>query len=99
MKRSHTPSHLAALIILGAALTTPAHAYLVTAFDPNATTTLNYIADCVDCAQAANQETYSVTASLTVKGYVPNMSLGNDNFVSFNYGGSNLLNPFSITLV
>ena len=54
----------------------------------------NFTGNCVDCAQAAGTATYAVTATLTLTDYVEGSALNEANFVSFAYGGSNLLDPY-----
>lgn len=62
------------------------------------TTTFNFSANCVDCAEGAQQEAYGVTAHLTLQNYVQGNSIQSSNFVSFTYDGSNLLpGGFTIT--
>ena len=61
-----------------------------------ATTTFNFEGNCEDCAQAAGEQTYTVTGSLVLQGYsVGNGTFGISNFVSFSYGGSNLVGAFT----
>ena len=62
------------------------------------TTTFNFVGNCEDCAQALQQGAYEVTGSLVLQGYsVGNGSFGNANFMSFSYGGSNLVSAFTWT--
>ena len=60
-------------------------------------TTYYISANCVDCAVSAEQPSYSVTATLTLQGYTQGNAIGLGNFVSFIYGGSNLVDAYSIT--
>lgn len=52
--------------------------------------------DCTDCAAAAGADSWAVTGLLELQGYVPGTDLSADNFVSFSYSGSNLVNDFAI---
>jgi PEP-CTERM motif-containing protein len=51
---------------------------------------------CTDCASAASVSEYPVTGLLSLTDFVPQATLDRDNFVSFSYGGSNLIDPFEI---
>lgn len=56
--------------------------------------------NCIDCAAAAGAPSYSVTATLTMRDVWPDAystKVQLSNFVSFSYGGSNLLDPYEIT--
>jgi len=76
----------------GMGLHTSAHAVIMD------TVKYNITANCVDCAEASSTDVYTVTAQLTLKNYTLGQQLSSSNFVSFFYGGSNLLNPYSVTL-
>jgi PEP-CTERM motif len=54
--------------------------------------------NCVDCAAAAHTSTYSVTGTLVLKGslYMDGQTLGNADFQSFSYAGSNLFAAFTM---
>lgn len=55
-------------------------------------------ADCTDCAQANDTQSYPVRGTLTLQNYAPGSGLVTiNNFVSFSYSGSNLMSAFSIT--
>ncbi len=69
-----------------------------------ATTTFNFVGNCEDCATAAaaapnstaSSTVFEVTGSLVLQGYsVGNGTFNINNFVSFSYGGSNLVNAFT----
>lgn len=95
---THTFRHatLIMALVAGSCLGTPAQAFVIA--EPNIVT-YNFTGNCVDCAQAAGQATYSVQAQLTLQNYVLGSQLGHEHFVSFVYGGSNLLpGGFSVTL-
>lgn len=53
--------------------------------------------DCSDCAEQADLVSYPVQAELTLWNYALGQDLRFDNFVSFVYGGSNLVAPYSLT--
>lgn len=55
-----------------------------------------FTGQCTDCAQAANVDSYQVTGLLTLKNYVVGNSVDINNFVSFFYHGSNLLDPYFV---
>ncbi|MEZ5736704.1 MAG: PEPxxWA-CTERM sorting domain-containing protein [Novosphingobium sp.] len=59
--------------------------------------TFNFSGNCVDCAEAAETDFYPVTATLMVQNYELGTPFELDNFVQFDYGGSNLVGPFSVT--
>ncbi len=61
-------------------------------------TTYYFNANCVDCAVASNSATYGVLGTLVLDGYVEGTAIDSSNFVSFRYSGSNLLDPYSVTL-
>ena len=52
--------------------------------------------DCTDCAAAAGTSSWAVTGLLELQDYIPGTDLSADNFVSFSYSGSNLVNDFAI---
>jgi hypothetical protein len=52
--------------------------------------TFNFSGVCSDCEG-------NVTATLVLQDYVPGTALANENFVSFSYGGSNLLPAYTIS--
>lgn len=54
----------------------------------------NFTGNCVDCALAAGQASYEVTATLTLEDYVGGR-LGDENLVTFTYNGSNLFSAFT----
>ncbi|MCC6245812.1 MAG: PEP-CTERM sorting domain-containing protein [Gemmatimonadaceae bacterium] len=54
----------------------------------------NFTGNCIDCATAAGQPTYPVTATLTLQDYLGG-ALADENFVSFAYNGSNLFSAFT----
>lgn len=56
--------------------------------------------NCIDCAAAAGTPSYNVTATLVMRDVWPEQystKVQLSNFVSFSYGGSNLLDPYEIT--
>jgi len=53
-------------------------------------------ANCEDCASAAGTSTFGVTGTLTLQNYVPNAEIDAGSFVSFAYGGSNLVDPYTV---
>lgn len=53
---------------------------------------------CSDCAEAAGVEAYPVSAWLTLQDLPASGRADAANFVGFRYGGSNLLDAFSVTL-
>ena len=56
-------------------------------------------ANCEDCAQAQDVQSFPVSATLTLKNYLPTSgaTVNYGNFLSFSYSGSNLFDPFTIT--
>lgn len=54
--------------------------------------------NCQDCAEAAEQASFPVSAWLTLQDLPATGVAGADNFFSFRYGGSNLIGAFSVTL-
>lgn len=57
-----------------------------------------FFGNCTDCAGTAFRDVapYPVTATLTLQNYIQGQTLVNSNFVSFAYGGSNLLLPYTV---
>lgn len=53
--------------------------------------------NCEDCAAAAGTSTYAVSGELVLDGYTEGTALTDEHFVSFEYGGSNLLDPYVVT--
>ncbi len=53
----------------------------------------NFTANCTDCAAAANTETYQVTGTLNTR----ESGNGIDLLHSFSYGGSNLVDPYTVS--
>lgn len=51
---------------------------------------------CVDCAAAAGEAEFFVSAQLVLQDHLPGAELTDDQFVSFAYFGSNLLDPFFV---
>lgn len=60
--------------------------------------TYYFNANCADCAVASNSATYGALGTLVLNGYVEGTPIESSNFVSFRYSGSNLLDPYSVTL-
>ena len=63
---------------------------------PPPLSTFNFTGNCVDCAQFQESPSYAVTARLILKNYFQGTPIFAANFVSFSYGGSNLLSAYSI---
>ena len=63
---------------------------------PPVFSTFNFSGNCEDCALAAELPFYAVTARLVLQDYFQGNTISAANFVSFNYGGSNLLSAYSI---
>lgn len=59
------------------------------------TSTYSFTGNCIDCAIAAEQESYAVTGSLVLQNYDYGNAFNVGNFVSFSYSGSNLMSPFT----
>ncbi len=57
-----------------------------------------FFGNCTDCAGTVFGDVapYPVTATLTLQNYIQGQTLVNSNFVSFAYGGSNLLLPYTV---
>lgn len=55
-----------------------------------------FSANCADCAAADKVNSYPVSGLLTLKNYTPGTDLAKSNFVSFYYGGSNLLDSYFV---
>jgi hypothetical protein len=54
-------------------------------------------ANCIDCAQVAEQPSFGVSAVLTLAGgYQLGDAINAENFVSFTYSGSNLVDAYSV---
>lgn len=64
---------------------------------PAQASTWTFTGNCEDCAAAAETSSYLVTGELTLVDYVEGTDLTDANFVSFMYGGSNLLEPYFVT--
>ncbi len=62
-------------------------------------TTVLFSGNCIDCAEAAGTDSYSVTATLVLQGenFFQNEKLNEIQFVSFSYSGSNLFDAYEIT--
>lgn len=90
MKTMFFASTAAAAAILSAA---PLSAKVTTA---PADYTLTFNGNCIDCAAAADQSDFAVTATLNITNYVLGEQFTFLNFVSFSYGGSNLFGPYTI---
>lgn len=58
--------------------------------------TFYFTGNCEDCAAAKQSASYGVTARLVLQNYFLGSAINGSNFVSFSYGGSNLLAPYSI---
>jgi hypothetical protein len=54
-------------------------------------------ANCIDCAQTSGSNQFPVVGTLTLSDYTPGEELTDANFVSFVYGGSNLIGAYSVT--
>ena len=91
MKLTHPIATLAAGVLLALGLQAPA---LATAIVTN--TTFNFSGNCEDCASSYEQPAFGVTGSLVLSNYTLGNAISNSNFVSFAYGGSNLVNPFGV---
>lgn len=54
--------------------------------------------NCIDCAEAAGTDSFPITGTLVLKGgeYQIGEKISPEWFISFSYGGSNLINPFEI---
>lgn len=59
--------------------------------------TYYFNANCTDCAEAANVATYGVLGTLVLQDYTAGSAIAIENFVSFDYSGSNLAPAFTIT--
>lgn len=64
---------------------------------PPVFSTFNFSGNCEDCALVAELPTYAVTARLVLQNYFQGNTISAANFVSFDYGGSNLLPAYSIS--
>lgn len=85
---------IGAMMSLGLGLHSPVQAAIV-----NTTTTFYFTGNCVDCAQTAQSQGYTVTAELTLLNYTLGQTISagdSGNFVSFTYNGSNLVDPFTV---
>lgn len=64
-----------------------------------AVTSFVFNGNCQDCAIAAEATSYPVTALLLLSDYTEGTDLGAGSyFVSFRYGGSNLLDPYLVSI-
>ncbi len=73
----------------------PAQAAVVV--PPPVFSTFSFSGNCEDCAIAAQLPTYGVRARLVLQNYLQGNTISAANFVSFDYGGSNLLPAYSIS--
>lgn len=64
---------------------------------PPVFSTFNFSGNCEDCAIAGELSSYAVTARLVLQNYFQGNTISAANFVSFVYGGSNLLPAYSIS--
>lgn len=64
---------------------------------PPPLSTFDFSGNCEDCAIAAERPSYAVTARLVLQNYFQGDTISAANFVSFDYGGSNLLPAYSIS--
>ena len=62
-------------------------------------TAYEFTGNCIDCAKAANVDTFEIFATLELQDYSLGTRLNTDNFYSFTYWGSNLVEGFTITEV
>ena len=84
-------------IVLGMMLfgmSSQAHAVL--AVPLNGSGVWRFSGNCTDCATRNETPFYAVTATLTLQNYLQGTALSNTNFVSFVYGGSNLLSSYAV---
>jgi hypothetical protein len=58
--------------------------------------TYTFTANCLDCANVAEQDGYQVSGSLTLNNYTVGSAITAAHFGSFSYGGSNLMNAFTV---
>jgi hypothetical protein len=70
---------------------------IVTSAQADVLTTFVVNANCMDCAQSAERNSFPVAGTLTLSDYTAGEELTDANFVSFVYGGSNLIGPYSVT--
>jgi hypothetical protein len=56
-----------------------------------------FMANCIECALAADQDSFQVRGLLLLT-FEPTLVVTDARFVRFEYAGSNLLAPFSVTL-
>jgi hypothetical protein len=89
-----THRYAAGIAFVGAGLFISTSAHALVAIPE---TTFYLSANCVDCASEASVSAFPVTAELTLAGYALGDTITSGNFVSFYYGGSNLVDSFSIT--
>lgn len=78
---------LAAVAAAAISVSAPAQAQAVT---------YTFEGNCVDCAATAGTPTFPVNAALTLVAYTEGTPLVPNHFVSFFYGGSNLLDPYMV---
>ena len=88
-----------ATLIIGGALTTPA-AWAVAAEEQALAVAVPFYfeGNCEDCAAAAGRTSFRVTGVLELVNYAQGADLAEENFVSFSYSGSNLLDPYVVTV-
>lgn len=87
---------VAAAVVALMSLASSAHAEIL----PVDYVTANFSGNCIDCAAAEGTPSYTVTATLVMRDVWPepySTKVQLQNFVSFSYGGSNLLAPYVIT--
>jgi PEP-CTERM motif len=73
------------------------HAQAAVVLPPPVFSTFSFSGNCEDCAIAAERSSYAVTARLVLQNYFQGNTISAANFVSFDYGGSNLLPAYSIS--
>lgn len=66
---------------------------------PTGYTTLLFSGNCIDCAEKAGTANYDVTGTLVLRGenFQAGEKVDQSYFVSFSYGGSNLIDAYEIT--
>jgi hypothetical protein len=80
--------HLGALVLAATAISAAASLAQATVVSPFST--YSFAGQCTDCSGVA-------TASLMLEDYTPGTALDPSEFVSFTYGGSNLLSSYTLT--
>ena len=91
LERYWKPAFIAALLFGGLGISLQAQAVAA-----NTQQTFDFAGNCTDCAAAAGGGSYPVTGTLILQNYTPGTDIAFENFLSFSYHGSNLVDPYTV---